>query len=66
MATIVKKEFYRLSLKDLAIFYCCSVSTAKRRKLELQQAMNITKIRVLDLAKYEGVSTEVVANALFP
>lgn len=62
----MKREFYRLSLKDLAVFYCCSVRTAQRRKLELQQALNITKIRVLDVAQYEGVSSDVVANALFP
>lgn len=62
----MKREFYRLSIKDLAVFYCCSISTAKRRKMELQQALNITKIRVLDVAQYEGVSSDVVANALFP
>lgn len=44
----------RLSLKDLQIIFNCSESTAQRRKKELQNALNIHHVRVIDVAKYEN------------
>lgn len=61
----MNKLFCRLSVKDLAVFYCCSLATAQRRKKELQNALNIHHIRVIDLANYEGVTAEIIVKVLY-
>ncbi len=62
---MTSKLFYRLSIKDLSQFYCCSKSTAQLRKKELQNALNIHHIRVIDLAKYENVTEDLIIKVLF-
>lgn len=48
------KALTRLSLKQLQVIYQCSINTALKRKQELQNALNIHHVRVIDVAKYEN------------
>lgn len=44
----------RLSLKDLQRIFNCSKQTAQNRKKELQNALNVHHVRLIDVANYEG------------
>lgn len=54
----------RLSIKDLEMLYQVSESTAIRRKKELQNALNIHHIRVIDIANYENYDINYLLSIL--
>lgn len=57
-----------LTNKDLMIFYCCSENTATQRKREILRFFELplkrTRIHIIHLAKYEGLSTSDIKTIL--
>lgn len=54
----------RLSLKDLQVIFNCSETTAQKRKKELQNALNIHHVRVVDVAIYENYDVNYLLSLL--
>lgn len=54
----------RLSLQQLQAIYVCSVNTALKRKKELQNALNIHHVRLIDVANYENYDLNYLINLL--
>ena len=56
----------KLTLKDIAMFYCCSLRTAQIRKEEIRLGLSLTKrhVSIYDLSCYEGLTVSEVKKAI--
>lgn len=56
----------KLTLQDLAIFYCCSLRTAQVRKEEIKLGLSLKKkhVTIYDLSCYEGLKLAEIKEAI--